>query len=198
MACESLHPTVAAKMWREIIAVDHPHLGQYLDDWKKEDVFTGLALSRRTKGSIDRDSLVDQIPSVREQFTVDKVLENFGTVDKATSAKCVAVYDETLPKDQQKSASTKCGLFKNCFTMNEKGELESAQSRAKTASKKDGKGRVVRGFCMPSLTAANINRQNNSHFTPELQLYDDKVRSLQRDKNTTEGKSMKNPQCLPA
>jgi len=167
--CVSLHPASALEAWQRVVPFTTEDR-DYVGEWKNEHAYQGLNHARRKKGSIVRDPSVQHPASIRERYSIDRFLDTFPDEKSADDAACIRVHDEHLDKKTRNAINTKCGTFKDCYTLNENGEFEAAADKAKRVFKKDKKGQVVRGYCMNTATVHVNNLKNKSNFSEELQL----------------------------
>ncbi len=178
--CVQHHPKSALEAWSRVTPFDATvGTSKYLDDWRAEKAYMGLAHGKMKPGSIKLDPEAIHPAALREQFTINRFLDLVPDEKTATDASCVFVHDPHLPKKEIEQRNTKCGKWKNCQSVNQKGEFESAESLAKKAYDKEKKGQVVAGFCLNAGSAKKANFENTRAFNEQSQLLRDRVTDLE-------------------
>jgi len=182
--CVTQHPKSAIEAWQRVMLFSPSHQGQYLDDWKKENAFAGLMYGKR-------DSVTNRLPvhhnqpsSIRDRYSVSKLIEELKTPEEATRQACVAVYDRTRPPKEIDAANTKCERGKQCYTLGADGMLTNAQSEAQKRYQKENKGQVVNGYCLGRGTVTKANVGNRVAFSVPLQRAEDTIDQLQKEIDT--------------
>lgn len=161
--CVAKHPKNALEAWQATLEFNGTN--NFADDWKHAQIFLGLQGGVRNSNDGRFDPTKLQPESIRDQYSIGTVVKELASEKKAQEQACVAVYDPNSDKKTVQDANTKCQNHRQCYTIDQKGNLTQAMNVAKQRFEKNKKGQVVPGFCMGRGTAAMSNIKNKHEFS---------------------------------
>jgi len=195
--CVSSQPKSALEAWQRIVPLDSARTNtDYQEEWKQENAFAGLARSRVPKnGFRPTDPTLQHPTSIKDQYSIQHLLQEIPDDADAASRTCVRMYDKKADSKTRKSWNGTCAKkTQNCYTVNPKtGLFESAEDAAQDAYSKERKPQVARGFCMDRFDVVKTNLRNRVRFEDELQRAYDEIDRLEKEKAKKEG--LPQPQC---